>query len=100
MRSAAEVGSDGPTHTFPRSTTAICSVVLALVLVSLPASARGEAAAGLVAAYAFDEGGGASVGDGSGSGNVGSVVGASWDPAGKFGKALSFDGADDVVSIP
>ena len=100
MKSAAEVGSDEPTHTFTRSTIAICSVVLTLVLVSLPASARGEAAAGLVAAYAFDEGGGASVSDGSGSGNVGTVVGASWDPAGKFGKALSFDGAGDVVSIP
>ena len=100
MKSAAAVGSTEPALTFSRTSATICSVVLAIVLVSLPASARGQAAAGLVAAYAFDEGGGASVSDGSGSGNVGTVIGASWDPAGKFGKALSFDGAGDVVSIP
>ena len=55
--------------------------------------------ADLVAAYSFDEGSGVSVSDRSGSGNGGSVVGASWDPAGKFGKALSFDGAGDFVSV-
>ena len=100
MKSAAAVGSEESAFSFSKSTAAICSVVLALVLVSLPASARGEATAGLVAAYGFDEGGGVSVADRSGSGNVGSVVGASWDPAGRFGKALAFDGAGDVVSIP
>jgi hypothetical protein len=33
---------------------------------------------GLVAAYAFDEGAGASVTDGSGNGNEGTVTGATW----------------------
>ena len=53
----------------------------------------------LVAAYGFEESSGVSVSDRSGSGNGGSVVGATWDPAGKFGKALSFDGAGDFVSV-
>ena len=56
-------------------------------------------AAGLVAAYSFDEGSGGSVADQFGERQRGSVVGASWDPAGKFGKALSFDGAGDFVSV-
>jgi hypothetical protein len=53
----------------------------------------------LVAAYAFDEGAGTSVADGSGNGNVGTVTGATWT-RGRYGKALSFDGADDIVRVP
>jgi Concanavalin A-like lectin/glucanases superfamily len=56
-------------------------------------------AVGLVAAYAFDEGAGASVADGSGHGNVGAVSGATWT-RGRYGNALSFDGADDIVRVP
>jgi hypothetical protein len=56
-------------------------------------------AAGLVAAYAFDEGAGASVADGSGNGNVGMVTGATWT-RGRYGSALRFDGADDLVRVP
>jgi fibronectin type 3 domain-containing protein len=54
---------------------------------------------GLVAAYGFDEGTGTSAPDSSGKGNTGAVSGATW-AIGKFGTALSFDGANDVVSIP
>jgi hypothetical protein len=56
-------------------------------------------AVGLVAAYAFDEGAGASVADGSGNGNVGTVSGATWT-RGRYGNALSFDGVGDVVRVP
>jgi hypothetical protein len=57
-------------------------------------------AAGLVAAYAFDEGSGTTLGDSSGSGNVGTITGgAVWNTAGKFGKALSFDGVNDIVNV-
>jgi hypothetical protein len=52
-----------------------------------------------VAAYSFDEGSGTSVTDDSGNRNVGRIAGATWAP-GRFGKALSFDGADDVVRVP
>ena len=55
--------------------------------------------AGLVAAYSFNEGSGTSVSDASGKGHTGTVSGATW-AAGKYGQGLSFDGADDWVTIP
>ena len=55
---------------------------------------------GLVAAYSFNEGSGVSVGDASGSGNVGSVGSAAWSVAGKFGGALSFNGSGARVTVP
>ena len=57
-------------------------------------------AGGLVAAYSFNEGSGVSVGDASGSGNVGSVGSAAWSAAGKFGGALSFSGSGARVTVP
>ena len=61
--------------------------------------AASRRAAGLVAAYAFDEGAGASVADGSGNGNGGTVTGATWT-RGRYGSALRFDGSDDLVRVP
>ena len=55
--------------------------------------------AGLVAAYAFDEGGGPTVTDASGSGNTGLVAGATWTAQGRFGSALVFDGVNDWVAV-
>jgi glucose/arabinose dehydrogenase/PKD repeat protein len=55
---------------------------------------------GLVAAFGLNEGGGQSAGDVSGLANHGSVIGAAWSTAGRFGGALSFDGIDDFVSVP
>ena len=57
-----------------------------------------RAAAGLVAAYAFDEGAGSTAEDASGNGRPGTIVGASWD-IGRFGRAPPFDGADDRVDL-
>ena len=54
---------------------------------------------GLVAAYAFDEGAGAAVTDGSGNGNGGTVTGATWT-RGRYGSALRFDGSGDLVRVP
>ena len=54
---------------------------------------------GLVAAYGFDEGSGTTTADQSGSGNVGTISGATWSSAGKFGKALSFNGTNSFVSV-
>jgi chitodextrinase len=54
---------------------------------------------GLVAAYSFSEGSGAGVADASGTGNAGTISGASWIAEGKFGNALSFDGIDDYVTV-
>jgi len=55
--------------------------------------------AGLVAAYAFDEGTGTTVADASGKGNVGSISGATWVNTGHFGKALSFNGTSSAIVI-
>ena len=67
---------------------------------SLAAGSRAvrSAGAGPVAAYSFDEGTGSSVGDRSGNRNVGTVAGATW-AQGRFGTALSFNGAGDVVRV-
>jgi fibronectin type 3 domain-containing protein len=56
--------------------------------------------ANLVAAYGFDEGSGTTVADSSGHGNTGTIVGATWTAAGKFGSALAFNGTSSRVDIP
>lgn len=56
-------------------------------------------ARGLVAAYPFDAGSGAAAADVSGEGNAGAIDGAAW-ARGRYGDALSFDGAHAVVRVP
>jgi hypothetical protein len=51
---------------------------------------------GLVGAWGFNEGAGATLGDSSGNGRTGAVTGATWT-AGKYGQALNFDGNDMVT---
>jgi hypothetical protein len=55
--------------------------------------------AGLVAAYGFNEGSGASVYDASGNGHTGTISGAPWSMQGKFGPALAFNGLDNWVTV-
>ena len=55
--------------------------------------------AGLAAAYAFDEGLGASAADASGNGNTGAVGTAGWIATGKFGNALLFNGTNARVTV-
>ena len=57
------------------------------------------APAGLVGAWAFDEGSGATTADVSGNGNPGTINGASWTSAGRNANALSFDGAGTTVEV-
>ncbi len=54
---------------------------------------------GLVAAYGFEEAAGSAVTDLSGSGNGGTISGATRTAAGRYGSALSFDGANDWVTV-
>jgi glucose/arabinose dehydrogenase len=55
---------------------------------------------GLVAAYTFAEGTGPTTADVSGNGNTGTLAGgAAWSAAGRFGRAVSFDGVNDLVSV-
>jgi fibronectin type 3 domain-containing protein len=55
---------------------------------------------GLVAAYSFSEGSGNTVADDSGTGNHGTITGATWTAAGKFGPALVFNGTTARVTVP
>jgi hypothetical protein len=54
---------------------------------------------GPIAAYAFDEGTGATLTDRSGNGHNGTISGATWTQ-GKSGRALSFDGGTNMVTVP
>ncbi len=53
----------------------------------------------LVGAYAMNEVTGAVAADGSGSANAGTITGATRTTSGKYGSGLSFDGANDWVTI-
>jgi PKD repeat protein len=58
-----------------------------------------NAVTGLVAAYSFNEGAGVTVFDASGNLNSGTISGAVWTTAGKYGKALQFNGLVDWVTV-
>jgi fibronectin type 3 domain-containing protein len=77
-------------------------VLSAMVIAVLALSAAGGVAApaGLVAAYAFDEGTGTTVADASGTGNTGTVANTTWTNSGKYGKALVFNGTGSRVNVP
>jgi glucose/arabinose dehydrogenase/chitodextrinase len=70
-----------------------------LLAASVPSSAPAVSVPGLVAAYGFSEGSGATTTDSSGTGNTGTVGNATWTGAGKFGTALSFNGSNARVSV-
>jgi hypothetical protein len=57
------------------------------------------ASADLVAAYGINENGGASIGDWTGKGHTGTISGATWTTAGRYGNALTFDGVNDWVTV-
>ena len=56
-------------------------------------------AAGLVAAYGFSETSGTTTADQTGLGHTGTVSGALRSATGKFGRALTFDGINDWVTV-
>jgi hypothetical protein len=61
-----------------------------------PSSCRSED--GLILHWNLNESSGSAVGDSSGAGHSGSVVGAAWNPAGGiYAGALEFDGVNDYV---
>jgi chitodextrinase len=63
------------------------------------AAATTLAAAGLVAAYSFDEGTGSTLTDLSGNANHGTIASAAWTTAGKFNGALVFNGTNAAVNV-
>jgi Concanavalin A-like lectin/glucanases superfamily len=54
---------------------------------------------GLVAAYGFEHASGTTATDSSGKGSTGTIAGATSVAGGKFGRALSFDGSGDLVTV-
>ena len=65
----------------------------------MPLTSAAPTRFGLVAAYSFNEGNGNTVADASGNGNTGTIVGATWTTAGKYGGALSFNGTSSYVNL-
>ena len=59
----------------------------------------GRDATGLVGSWSFDESSGSTVVDGSGAGNAGTISGAK-RVTGQHGRALQFDGVNDMVTVP
>ena len=55
--------------------------------------------AGLVAAYGFEEASGTTTADQTGLGHTGTLSGPTRSTLGKFGRALSFDGVNDWVTV-
>jgi len=100
-------GLKSPTHRYLQPGTYYVSLTAtgpggaATVTASTPVtvSASTGGPVGLVAAYGFNEGTGSSATDLSGKGNVGTLSGATWIDAGRFGKALSFNGSSSRVTV-
>jgi len=76
----------------------VAAIFLCVTFLFLPG--RSWAQTGLVAAYAFNEGAGTTVADISGNNNTGTINGATWTTAGRFGSALVFNGSSAQVTIP
>jgi hypothetical protein len=81
----------------------VCNVVTVQRVVNAalgqPCVADSTSAAGLMAAYSFDEGTGTTVADASGNSNSGTLSGAAWTTQGRFGNALSFNGSNSSVVV-
>jgi chitodextrinase len=70
-----------------------------VVATATTATQTSSGAGGLVAAYGFNEGAGATTVDLSGNGNTGLIINATWTTAGKYGNGLVFSGVNTWVAI-
>lgn len=66
---------------------------------NLSVTVSNAAPSGLLAAYGLKQGSGTTATDSSGNGITGTLSGATWTPAGKFGNALSFNGSSNYVDL-
>jgi hypothetical protein len=90
---ATFVGTDSFTYTISDGQGASATATVTVTVMS-------DRTAFLVAAYSFNEGSGTTVSDASGNKNTGTISGATWTTAGKFGGALVFNGTSAKVTIP
>ena len=107
----AEVTGSGPAYTLNWSTSAATNGPHTLSARARDAGGNTALAAnvgvtvsntgpsGLVAAYLFNEGTGTTTADSSGNSPPGTIVGATWTTAGKYGNALSFNGSTNYVDL-
>jgi hypothetical protein len=80
--------------------TAVVAFGFAIFLLSASSLSLAQSGTpGLVAAYSFDEGTGTVVTDASGNNLTGTIVGATWTTAGRYGNALSFNGTSSYVDL-
>lgn len=79
--------------------TAVTSFTLTVSGVVTPPPPPPSTGSGLVAAYGFNEGAGSTAADASGNGLTGTLQGATWTSAGRYGGALSFNGTNSLVTI-
>ncbi len=83
-----------------RPASPVLFALLAVLLVGVsPCAVSAQSPPGLVAAWGFNEGAGATTADASGNGNTGTISGATWTPAGRYGNALTFNGVNDLVVV-
>ncbi len=77
---------------------AAIAVAMTAAALAAPGAAHADSP-GLVGAYGFEEPTGTTAVDSSAGGNPGTLAGATRTGSGRFGQALTFDGADDRVNV-
>lgn len=87
------------TRTFTYTATDGTSTSAAATVTITVTAAAATGTTGLVAAYGFNEGTGTAVTDSSGKGNAGTIANGTWASSGRFGKALSFNGSNSMVTV-
>ncbi len=107
----AEVTGTGPAYTFNWSTSGAANGSHTLsarardsagntaLAANVSVTVSNTGASGLVGAYLFNEGSGTTVSDSSGNNPAGTISGATWTSAGKYGSALSFNGSTNYVDL-
>jgi hypothetical protein len=90
------VANGGPYQLSARARDAVNNQATAA---AVSVTVNNTASPGLVAAFSFNEGTGTTLGDRTGLGHNGTIAGAAWTTQGRFGGALTFDGANDWVTV-
>lgn len=88
----------GPTTILSRAADDSGNVQSVFNAVTVTITPQPTSALGLVGAWSFNAGSGATAADSSGSGNNGTISGAAWT-GGIFGGGLLFDGINDWVTV-
>ena len=66
---------------------------------NLGVTVQNTASAGIAGAWGLDEGSGSTIADQSGRGNNGTLSNTAWTTAGRYNRALTFNGTSSIVNI-